>query len=331
MPELRGQQRPSGAVRGVERGQRDAGDRRRQRERQIHGRVDQPPAGKPVAGQHPGQHQPEDQVEGARRGRRSGTTATARRPDPLGVDLGPEPAETDAAALEEQRADRQDDDDPQHRHRHAEGEAEARQRRGMAEGRRARSAGSLRGVDLVEDAAVAEVLGLHLGPAAEVGDRDEVELGEAGDVGRIGRAGVPGAVEVLQRDRLALGAVETVEVGLGRRALLAASGCCPRPAPRSARPGSRSTARRSRTGPRRAPSSARKASFSQASSTSPMPRWAKVVVEPRAPVSSTGTCAKSVVHVVADLVLVAAELLVGPGPGREVVPARAAARSSGWA
>ena len=31
------------------------------------------------------------------------------------------------------------------------------------------------------------------------------------------------------------------------------------------------------------------ASFSQASSTSPMPRSTKVVVEPRAPASSTGT------------------------------------------
>ncbi|MCY1539616.1 hypothetical protein D9M68_752110 [compost metagenome] len=35
--------------------------------------------------------------------------------------------------------------------------------------------------------------------------------------------------------------------------------------------------------------SARKASFSQASSTSPTPRCTKVMVEPRAPVSSTGT------------------------------------------
>ena len=33
----------------------------------------------------------------------------------------------------------------------------------------------------------------------------------------------------------------------------------------------------------------RKASFSQERKTSPMPRWAKVVVEPRAPESSTGT------------------------------------------
>src|SRR3546814_1718058 len=39
--------------------------------------------------------------------------------------------------------------------------------------------------------------------------------------------------------------------------------------------------------------SARKASFSQASMTSPMPRSTKVVVEPRAPLSSTGTLAKS--------------------------------------
>ena len=35
--------------------------------------------------------------------------------------------------------------------------------------------------------------------------------------------------------------------------------------------------------------STRKASFSQEMNTSPMPRWAKVVVEPRAPESSTGT------------------------------------------
>jgi hypothetical protein len=35
---------------------------------------------------------------------------------------------------------------------------------------------------------------------------------------------------------------------------------------------------------------ARYASFSHASSTSPISRWAKVVVEPRAPVSRTGTC-----------------------------------------
>jgi hypothetical protein len=39
-------------------------------------------------------------------------------------------------------------------------------------------------------------------------------------------------------------------------------------------------------------SMARNASFSQASSTSPMPRWTNVVVEPRAPVSRTGTFLK---------------------------------------
>ena len=37
---------------------------------------------------------------------------------------------------------------------------------------------------------------------------------------------------------------------------------------------------------------ARKASFSQEMNTSPMPRSTKVVVEPRAPESSTGTLAK---------------------------------------
>ena len=34
---------------------------------------------------------------------------------------------------------------------------------------------------------------------------------------------------------------------------------------------------------------AKNASFSHVTSTSPKPRWAKVIVEPRAPVSNTGT------------------------------------------
>ncbi|MNH35516.1 hypothetical protein D3C79_962080 [compost metagenome] len=38
---------------------------------------------------------------------------------------------------------------------------------------------------------------------------------------------------------------------------------------------------------------ARKASFSQASNTSPWPLLTKVMVEPRAPVSNTGTCLNS--------------------------------------
>ena len=130
---------PEGAVRGVERGQRDAGDRGRQREGQVDGRVDQPAAGELVAGQHPGEHQPEDQVEG---GGEEGDAEGERErgPDPLRVDLGPEPAEAEPPALEQQRGDRQDHHDPEHRHGHPEGEAEAGQRRGMAEGRRAQAA-----------------------------------------------------------------------------------------------------------------------------------------------------------------------------------------------
>ena len=46
---------PDPAVRHVQRGQRDAGHRGRQRERQVDRRIQQPPPGKPVALQHPGQ------------------------------------------------------------------------------------------------------------------------------------------------------------------------------------------------------------------------------------------------------------------------------------
>ena len=98
---------------------------------------------------------------------------------------------------------------------------------------------------------------------------------------------------------------------------------CPRPRP-AARPGSTARARRSRTCPGPARLTARKASFSQASSTSPMPRCTKVVVEPRAPESSTGTFVKSCVTKAARVGLVAARLLQRVAPGRQVVPARAA-------
>ena len=87
---------------------------------------------------------------------------------------------------------------------------------------------------------------------------------------------------------------------------------------------------------------ARKASFSQASSTSPRPRCTKVLVAPRAPESSTGTrlinsvtkaraftCAAATavgLGGVVQLRQVAELALQGPGPGGEVVPARAARR-----
>ena len=50
----RREQRADPAVRRIERGQRDAGDRGRQREGQVDDGVEQAPAGKAVAHQHPG-------------------------------------------------------------------------------------------------------------------------------------------------------------------------------------------------------------------------------------------------------------------------------------
>ncbi len=51
------------AVRGIERGERDARDRGRQRERQIDQRVDDPLGRKGVAHQHPGDQQSEHGVD----------------------------------------------------------------------------------------------------------------------------------------------------------------------------------------------------------------------------------------------------------------------------
>ena len=178
-------------------------------------------------------------------------------------------------------------------------------------------------VDLVEDAAVAEVLGLHLRPAAEVGDRDQVELREAGDVRRVGGAGVPGAVEVLERDRLALGAVEVVEVGLGRRALLVGLDVA-------------LDQRHGRLGQDRD----RRQHDLELVLAELLERQVGLVLpgeqhvadaalgEGRGRAAGAGVehrhVGEELVHEVADLVLVAAELLVGPGPGGEIVPARAA-------
>ena len=48
------------AVRTIDGGERDAGDRGRQGERQVDHRVDQPAAGKVVAGQNPGDEKAHD-------------------------------------------------------------------------------------------------------------------------------------------------------------------------------------------------------------------------------------------------------------------------------
>ncbi len=68
---------------------------------------------------------------------------------------------------------------------------------------------------------------------------------------------------------------------------------------------------------------ARWASFSQVSSTSPMPFWTKVVVEPRAPLSSTGTLANSFCRKARALASVAPRLAFGEGVGDQVGSNRA--------
>ena len=70
------QKLPDPAVRRVDRGQRDAGDRGRQRERQIDEGVEQLPAGEAVAHQHPGDDQAEDGVD--RGGEERGAEADSR-------------------------------------------------------------------------------------------------------------------------------------------------------------------------------------------------------------------------------------------------------------
>ena len=81
MPE-RLEQRAEPAVGRVHGGERDAGDRRRQRERQVDQRVDEPLPGKAVAHQHPRDEQAEDRVDRRRdeatRRRSAGSEATTR-------------------------------------------------------------------------------------------------------------------------------------------------------------------------------------------------------------------------------------------------------------
>ena len=125
-------------------------------------------------------------------------------------------------------------------------------------------------------------------------------------------------------DLLRLGRVEEAQIGLGDRGGAVPLAHCRR---RSATGGSaRIESDGATISNLPAPSSrwARKASFSQASSTSPMPRSAKVVVEPRAPVSSTGTLAIEAGDEVARRRL-ASRRASPVAPGGEEVPARAAA------
>ena len=127
----------------VERGQRDAGDRGRQRERQIDQRVDEPLAGKAVAHQHPGDEQAEDRVDQRGDQRRAESQAVrgqhARRRSPC-----PERGPGQREGLEERRRQRDQHDQAQVQQREAQREAEARATRFVAAigARRSRQSGS---------------------------------------------------------------------------------------------------------------------------------------------------------------------------------------------
>ena len=145
-------------------------------------------------------------------------------------------------------------------------------------------------VDLVEHAAVGEMGGLRLGPAAEIavdrGKRDGRETGRL-YLARISR--IARTIEILRLDLLRLRRIEEFQEGLrGGAAFVPVDILVDQRHRRLGQNGTRGIDDLD-TG-RGASFSARCASFSQASSTSPMPRLVKVVVEPRAPESSTGTC-----------------------------------------
>ena len=115
------------AVVGVDRGERDAGDRGGQRERQVDQRVDQPPAREPVALQHPGHAGGRRQVDRGRGDRRPEAQAVTRR-----ACAAPRPSPRTRPAeqlrgLQEHRGQRDQDHEPQVEEREAERQAEARQ------------------------------------------------------------------------------------------------------------------------------------------------------------------------------------------------------------
>src|SRR4051812_40031957 len=76
--------------------------------------------------------------------------------------------------------------------------------------------GGFRLVDLVEDATVVEVLRLRLSPSAEqrIVDRDELDVREAREILRIGRLRVCRAIVVMGDQLLCFRRVEEVQIGL---------------------------------------------------------------------------------------------------------------------
>ncbi len=230
--------------------------------------------GKAVAHQHPGDDQAEDGVDqraaraprrrtgGRRRGRAARSTAAqnerpAEATPPCSASAA-SGSSTTSAEVEEREAERQ---------------PEAGQTLVALCRQPSSATGSLpRLVDLVEDAAVGEVRLLGLRPAAEdLVDREQLQPAGTRTGALASACWRARPVVVLRGDRLALGRVEELEVGLGdARACPCLSTTLSTTATGgSARMLSDGTTISTLSGP--SSLTARNASFSQASSTSPMP------------------------------------------------------------
>jgi hypothetical protein len=122
------------AVAGVQRGERDAGHRRRQGERQVDDGVEQAPAGKAVAHQHPGHQRAEEQVD-AGAGERGAEAQFERRAHPRCGDDRPEAVPSQAGGLDEQARQRDQHQQAEVAQREAQRQSEAGQDGASSRGR----------------------------------------------------------------------------------------------------------------------------------------------------------------------------------------------------
>ncbi len=116
------------AVAGVERGQRDAGHRRRQSKGQVDDGVEQALAGKFIAHKHPGDQRPEDGVD-ACACECSAETELKRRPHSWRPDHRPEAVPTQSRRLGKDANQGNQDEQAQVENREPERQAKARQGR----------------------------------------------------------------------------------------------------------------------------------------------------------------------------------------------------------
>ena len=134
------------------------------------------------------------------------------------------PSRPSVAGARHQHGERDQHDQRQVAHGEAQRQAEAGHRARLADPWQPAAEGGVahrthrfarRPVNLVELAAIGEMLGLRLGPAAEdLVDGHQLDLGEARQVGGIGRIGLGRAVEVAGDDLLRRRRVEEIEIGL---------------------------------------------------------------------------------------------------------------------